>query len=266
MIVQLSFPHHVGEKVQCSTIELMGPSNDSSIIQYIEKNACYEPGIQEWISKILRPGHHCIDVGANFGQHSILMSKLVGPQGRVFCFEASPKTFAYLEQNLERNHCQNVQTFSVGIWDEAVEMDFSYVEHVAGCSFFSTTGCREGKTEKVSCRSLDSFFPEGATRIALIKIDIEGAEIKAIEGAKNLIRRDHPALLTELNRVTLERFYGASVRSFCDQIDSIGYEMRIIDESGNIYLVSNREELESLLQSKFQLLNVLCLPCHSSNR
>lgn len=260
MTVQLSLPYHVGEKAQCSAIELMGPSSDTSVMQHIEKNSCYEPGIQEWISKILRPGDHCIDVGANFGQHSVLMSKLVGPQGRVFCFEASPTTFSYLEQNLERNHCQNVQAFPVGIWNEAIEMDFSYVEHVAGCSFFSTTGIREGKNERINCRSLDSFFPVGSTRISLIKIDVEGAEIKAIEGAKNLIRRDQPALLTELNKVTLERFYGASVRDFCNQIDSIGYAIRIIDKSGNIYLVSNCEELESLLQSKFQLFNLLCLP------
>jgi hypothetical protein len=67
--------------------------------------------------RILRPGEVVIDVGAHVGKYSVLLSRRVGPTGRVLAVEANPETFAALEQNLRLNRRSNVQAVHGAAWN-----------------------------------------------------------------------------------------------------------------------------------------------------
>src|ERR1039458_7626249 len=65
----------------------------------------------------LRPGDVCIDVGANIGYYTLIMSKAVGPQGQVYAFEPVPPTFNYLNKILTETKSFNVKAFQLAISD-----------------------------------------------------------------------------------------------------------------------------------------------------
>src|SRR5205814_351485 len=75
----------------------------------------FEPTITKYLMESLRRSDIYIDIGANVGYHSLLASKLVGPTGKVFAFEASPSIFQILTENLQANHATNVVAFNLAV-------------------------------------------------------------------------------------------------------------------------------------------------------
>jgi FkbM family methyltransferase len=70
---------------------------------------------KRFYEKLLRPGSTVVDVGANQGLYSLLFSKLVGPQGRVFSFEPDPALFQSLQNNCYRNGATNIKYFNCAL-------------------------------------------------------------------------------------------------------------------------------------------------------
>ncbi len=68
----------------------------------------YEPNLTYYILSRVRSGDHVVDVGANVGYMTLLLSSIVGEIGKVVAIEASPSTFSLLSRNLELNNTQNV--------------------------------------------------------------------------------------------------------------------------------------------------------------
>ena len=63
----------------------------------------YEPAVQRAMKDHICHGDVVFDVGAHVGMHSVAMGRLVGPDGRVYCFEANPKLLGRLQKNLKAN-------------------------------------------------------------------------------------------------------------------------------------------------------------------
>src|SRR5262245_10731234 len=77
----------------------------------------WEQDLQQLLEVMNLRGGVCVDVGANIGIHSLLMSDLVGPEGRVFAFEPEPRNFALLEANLALNGVTNVTAVAAAVGD-----------------------------------------------------------------------------------------------------------------------------------------------------
>jgi FkbM family methyltransferase len=117
------------------------------------------------------------DVGANVGYYTLLLSRGVGPQGRVFAFEPNPVNFAHLKEHLRLNKIGNVEIVEAAVSDRA------------GTAFFSG----EGSTGKLSQTGtptktvqLDNY-----PRPDIIKMDIEGEEIAALRGSARILAERH---------------------------------------------------------------------------
>jgi len=260
--VILNLPQQVLLRIGEQSFDISGSSLDKSLIHHIEVNGCYEPHLQLALMSFISDGDLCIDVGANIGVHSILMSRLVGSSGQVYCYEASPDNHSYLKHNLEANNCANVTTEQVGLWEEETELEFSYVEEVAGCSFFSTSGVREGENALITCRPLDSLtaiYPL-ERRISLIKIDVEGSETYVIKGAIQTIRKHYPTILLEINPETLKRFFSSGFQELYQMIIDLGYSIHWIKSDGSLSELKTLDDLQLLFdREKLQWIDVACL-------
>ncbi len=266
-LVTCNLPEQIFSKVKQRSFHVIGSSVDQSLVQHIEVNGCYEPHVQLVISKFLKAGDICIDIGANIGVHSILMSKIVGEMGHVFCYEASPSNHAYLKNNLSINSCENVSSEQVGLWDEAIELEFSYVEEVAGCSFFSTSGVREGEKQLVACQTLDSLIPVNPCnqKISLIKVDTEGSEIHVIRGAFATIQRNHPIIVLEINPETMKRFFSSGVQELYQVILTLGYVVHWIKSDGSLNELKDLDDVQLVFEREgLQWIDVACIPINSN--
>jgi len=136
-----------------------------------------------------------IDAGANIGSFSIFASKIIGKNGLVFSFEPIEETYSLLNKNVKINNTMNVQTIPCALGDINIEVDF-FVNTDKLVSSSSEIQGENTLIKKVRQITLDSFLSEKPhiNKINFIKVDIEGAERKFLDGAKNTIQKHKPKI------------------------------------------------------------------------
>jgi FkbM family methyltransferase len=159
----------------------------------------WEPEVTQAIDDRTRAGMTVVDIGAQSGFYTLLLSKRVGSDGRVFAFEPLPANFRILEENMVLNDIQNVTVRREAVGDRSGEISFHFpIEEpslVAG-PVLPTDATGEFL---VDCVSLDDFALREKLHIDLIKMDVEGAEGSVVEGALGTIEQFRPILIIELH-------------------------------------------------------------------
>lgn len=136
----------------------------------------------EFITPRIAEAEVIFDVGANFGAFAIPFARLA-PHARVFAFEPNPQTALALRENLQRNGVTNVTVVEAAVSDREGQLIFSDTADPATNRIL--TGGGEGV--RVTALTIESFCLEhGIDRIDFLKIDVEGAELSVLEGARNL--------------------------------------------------------------------------------
>lgn len=153
---------------------------------------------QEAYARLVRPGDTVIDGGANWGVHTLYLARLTGITGRVHAFEPHPLVIEELRCNVSLNSLSQVTVHQCGLLDADSELPFVFgaatkSSHIAAAN-------ETGQTVVVPCRTLDSMVVGmGLESLRLIKLDVEGAESRALRGAKDTIARFRPHLIIELH-------------------------------------------------------------------
>ena len=139
----------------------------------------------------LRPGMTVLDVGANIGLFTQLFARLVGPAGKVYSFEPAPELGRAVQNSCEANRAANVTFFPYGLGE--VNED-RWLQR----SFFNSgdnrvrvdasNGTDAGGADRISLRRGDDLLPAPATA-DFIKIDVQGWELHALRGLRELIDR-----------------------------------------------------------------------------
>jgi FkbM family methyltransferase len=161
----------------------------------------WEPNVTEIFRHAIGPGDVVLDVGANIGYYTLLASKLAGPAGKVYAFEPVSPVRARLENNLELNGCRNVKVIRSAAWDSVGtsvirtpdSMDFA-LSSLSGSK--DSGGGKGAREEAVPLAPVESCVEESDySKIRLIKIDIEGAELHALRGMEKILSTPNDRLL-----------------------------------------------------------------------
>jgi FkbM family methyltransferase len=173
----------------------------------------YERDKQRLISREVTPNSIFWDIGANVGFYSLLGSTLVG-SGKVFAFEPVPRNLFYLKRHLVINRVTNVEIVELAVSDTNGTATF----HLEPTGLMGRLS--EGGGVTVQTAALDRLVNEG--RILppnCVKMDIEGAEFVALQGAKETFRNFRPVLFLAT--------HGKEVEQNCRQLlEEWGYECR----------------------------------------
>lgn len=150
-----------------------------------------QAGIFSVMRDHIRPGDMVIDAGANIGATTVYLAQLVGPQGSVIAIEMMPDTAKRLRHNLALNGLTAVGVIEKAlaeISDKTVTAEVS--EGLFGqASIAARTNIgRVLRRVEVVTTTLDQVT-EGVGEIALIKVDLEGAEVQALAGAQQTLKR-----------------------------------------------------------------------------
>lgn len=195
------------------------------IIKHIVNDEVFEIAVVEAAEKFIKPGSVVIDVGACYGQMSILFARKVGPEGLVISFEASPSVYELCKKNLEENQVNNSQLINAAVWDKPDEivklMDYEF-SHYKSYGCFGIDMSSKGSVE-VKTTTLDSL-PFQRRKISLIKIDAQGSDLHVMRGAKNIFAEHKPAVIFEYEE-PYDKVFGVSWQQYEDFIKSIGYKI-----------------------------------------
>ncbi|MDI9258524.1 FkbM family methyltransferase [Flavobacterium sedimenticola] len=137
-------------------------------------------------------GDVTIDAGANLGHISIFLSKQVGEQGKVYCFEPDKYNIERLQKNRDLNPDlpDNIIIQDVLLWNENAMVDFEEAGTVGSSAVWFSERANIVKKQAVT---LDSWAETmGLTRLDFIKMDIEGAEIEALDGCIDVMKKFKP--------------------------------------------------------------------------
>ena len=201
----------------------------------------YEPQETALLQQLLRPGMTFVDVGANWGYFTLAAAYLVGPAGRVVSVEADPRACRVIRTNLTRNDLAWVRLVDAAASDEPGVVSLqTYGEGNDDSGNFgvaaTTTVVEGGSRFNIAARRLDDVLDEaGVERVDLLKMDIEGAEARALPGlrrrlSEGLIDR----LILELHPAHL-RDQGHSEADVVAELRRHGYKAWRIDHSPTMY-------------------------------
>lgn len=203
--------------------------NDISRQIYIA--GCIDPNEFAFLDRFLEPGMTFLDAGANEGIYSVFAAQLVGSEGTVWAFDPSQREISRLTRNVELNNSR-VRIFPVALADQIGEATMLVAGY--GHEGLNTMGQFfhevEGATkELIPVTTLDDIVKENPLeRLDFIKIDVEGAELKLLQGAATTLRRYRPLLLLEVADRTL-RQQGSSREQLLDYLRTLDYELYIFD-------------------------------------
>jgi FkbM family methyltransferase len=152
-----------------------------------------EPSVQVHMRDLVKPQHIAFDVGANLGQLTEILSDLVGPRGSVVAFEANPGSLPLITANIVKNARRNV-TLSYAAVMQRSGLWFGLVDHGA-----ASVVVEAGDSAFVPSLALDDFAAKHNMWPDFIKLDIEGNEIFALEGAAKIIEKRRPNIIFEHN-------------------------------------------------------------------
>lgn len=150
-----------------------------------------EQSIASTMRSTLLSGDVFIDAGANIGIYTVLASRLVGPSGRVVSIEMMPDTADRLEAHVRMNQLQNVAVIRHALSDvpgQVVRATVQEGKHGQATIASDSDRYGLGREVEVETTTLDAVTA-GMSRVRLIKIDVEGAELMALHGAPLLLQK-----------------------------------------------------------------------------
>lgn len=173
--------------------------------------------------RFIEPGWLCVDAGANQGDFTYLMARMVGIEGIVLAFEPDREVFKELQRNTE--FLMNVQRRSEALYSSNGSATFHRTEVSGYSSFVNFSNAVE--EYKVPVVTLDKFLLSPQPRF--IKVDCEGADEHVLRGAEGILRKGVDCIIAEVHFDLLPSFE-CSDQSMRDYMHSLGYDCYLLEK------------------------------------
>lgn len=205
-----------------------------------------------------RRGDIVVEVGANVGHYTLLLAELVGDPGHVYAVEPVAESFAMLAGALAgTSHAHRVTPFHCALGDVSCEAEIivpgsdrgqaSLREHATGT--WASSDLR--RSERCEVWTMDHLFGS-LSRLDLVKIDVEGAELLVLRGGRGILTRCAPLLYIEVAR-DWTRSFGHGPEEVIGELRGLGYDeiwgasdrlvpLASVDFAGSVNLLCGRGE------------------------
>ena len=179
----------------------------------------------ELAKKLLSPGDVFVDGGANVGLFALAAAAKVGATGKVIAFEPGRDVRRRLTQNVALNRMTQIEVIPFALSSAPGEATFRTFDAAgAGLNHLGPSDGEAGSVELVKLTTLDAAIgPTDRRRLTVMKLDLEGAEHAALQGASEILRDVRPDLIIEVEASHLARL-GSSVSDVAGLLEGHGYQ------------------------------------------
>jgi len=212
------------------------PTDINLLTPYVllEQEDWFEDEIK-FIRELLRPGMSAVDIGANYGVYTLTAAAAVGTSGKVWAFEPTCATAAYLQASIHANQFDHIQLVQVGVSDKIG----AGLLKVNSDSELNAVVMNKGgldSCEEIELTTVDEWAHNcGWPLVDFVKIDAEGHEKKIIEGGCRFFEGQSPLVMYEIRERSKWNL------ELVDRFRSLGYENYRLVPGLNL-LVPFREE------------------------
>ncbi|SEG37605.1 methyltransferase, FkbM family [Halpernia humi] len=204
-----------------------------------------------WLKNYLKKDFVFFDIGSNVGSYLRLVENILNPKN-IYAFEPNQRLFKRLKRLFPK-----ANLFDLALSDENTEAEFK-IPVIKGQeknsrgtlrTDFSENNEEKFIIEKVKVQTFDSWIlDKNISKIDIIKIDVEGNEMKTLRGAKESISHFRPILLVEME----QRHHEEHLKNLVEEIENWGYSANYLNRktfelerlSDEIYLSQKKSEIE----------------------
>ncbi len=164
----------------------------NSEIQFLER---HEPAVKQIVAQV--HDGDAVDVGANLGLYTMILSKRLAERGKVLSIEPDPFYFRQLRKNVDINKCRNVFPVNMAAWSANEKLKLT--RHAFGGAPTDTYLSQTTNSSSFTVRGapLDELLSRLSIKPRLVKIDVEGAEYQVLSGMENTLQSNRPTLIFE---------------------------------------------------------------------
>jgi FkbM family methyltransferase len=190
----------------------------------ISRNKAWEPHITNFLKLNLEPNSVFVDVGSNYGFHTLSLSKYCK---HIHSFDPQLVMVNLLKLSIEQNNMKNITVRNCALGDTQQSSNITPVDYNHPSIHMGEVGIvrEEIGDDKIQIETLDSF---NLGTIDFIKIDVQGYEKFVIDGAKETIEKYKPIIIIEVEHHQLQKFGYDAVNLF-EQLRSLNYEIYHLD-------------------------------------
>jgi FkbM family methyltransferase len=205
----------VKELVRTESNLLIQVGSNEPATRRIQVRGSIDP-IMEWtIRRYARTGTVAVDIGANLGLLSLVMADRVGPEGTVYAIEPNTKVYPYAKTLFHLNAIKNVKWLDCACSDKEETVRF----HLDDSDHTKSRISAEGEYE-IRTLPLDLILAKNDKPLSLIKIDVEGHELKVLGGSIKTLKVEKPALVFEVGLHSQNEIAGIN-----DILKAVGYDV-----------------------------------------
>jgi FkbM family methyltransferase len=247
--------HHVVSKV-FNGMPIIVNNQDMCVSRSIRVLGYWERRIGNCLLRFLKPRQTIVEVGANYGYYTLLLAKAVGPQGKVYTFEANPDVYKYLEKTIELNHLKGVvQAKNLAVSDHIFKSWLIYGKENIGGGYIVMPGGKNGETcanNNPHCRPIEATTLDinlaHLKNVDLLRMDAEGSEVAILKSAQHLIDNSPKIVIIMEWSVETMKQYG-NVLSLLNTFQSKGFRFWLIDPVTSQMQEKTKEEMLGLPHS-----------------
>jgi FkbM family methyltransferase len=219
------------EKISINDTWVFADRNDGDVGQHVVAGA-YEPNVTRIFREFVKPGMRVVDIGANIGYFSMLSASLVGHTGRVLSVEPNVENGRLLAASRDANAFTQIEILLTAVGDRTDVLSLS-----GSSSNGTTASVFSGQSLEIKrlvpCVRLDDIL-QGWDRVDFVKIDIEGAEYRALNGMIKTLQQFRPTIISEFNPSLIGWISSVRPEDYLAFLFSLGYTISVITPEGTL--------------------------------
>jgi FkbM family methyltransferase len=233
----------------------------------------HEPATTQLFKESVRPGDVVVDLGANMGYFTMLAARLAGSEGRVYAFEPEPTNFTYLTRNIELNGYRHVTAYRKAVSDRfgstklficTYDSGHHTINQFEGIAAYARGRPVTSEWVEIETVPLDEFLGEAATRVGVLKMDIEGAEALALDGMQRILSENRglrvfteffPLLLTKMGS-SPDAYARRLIQDFGFTVFAIGRDYSLARAGRGLIPIRSVGDLNALIHGEDDHVNL----------
>jgi FkbM family methyltransferase len=213
---------------------------DHDIGQPILETHRYEPHVTHAVRELLRNGDTFVDVGANIGFFAALAASIVGEAGKVVAVEPMDKNVQLIHATVWRNGFHQIEILPYAASDARAQLPMTTGAGTSNGQVSRTGESRELPVLFAQAKRLDDLLTD-LRRLDLLKIDIEGYELRALRGFESGLARHRPTLLTEFHPKCMRENAGTVPEEYLAFLIAYGSRVEILHHDGSCVVCADAD-------------------------
>ena len=183
---------------------------------------CYETAKMAAVKRFVKLGGVFIDVGGNKGDFALLAAMLTGKEGKVACFEPEPSNCHWIKQSITLNGYQNVALEQAALSNYNGTAELNIGRNSGEHTLLPDQPGRNFSRITVRAATLDSILESlSITKVDVMKVDVEGAEMSVLEGARATLLANPQIVLL----IDIHPFLGVDPAQICAFLSKLGFSL-----------------------------------------